>query len=154
MKQKIYPILNSVTLASPNSFIEEKSFSLVWHYRKVDQEAGYIQSRELIHNLENIVSSCDLKLLDGNKVIEIMAKGIGKGKAVEKLLGQNNYDYILAVGDDKTDEEMFEFLMHNDNAYTIKVAKGTTFAKYKLDNVNEVIGLLGQLSILLFTSHN
>ena len=38
-----------------------------------------------------------------------MTKEIGKGKAVKKLFEQNNYDFILSIGDDATDEEMFEY---------------------------------------------
>ena len=59
--------------------------------------------------MESIISSYNLKILDGNKVVEIMTTEIGKGKAVKKLVEENNYDYILSIGDDKTDEEMFEF---------------------------------------------
>ena len=75
-----------------------------------------------------------------------MTKELSKGIAVKNLVEQNKYDYILAIGDDKTDEEMFEYLSHNANADTVKVGEGSTLAKYKLDNVNKVISLLQQLS--------
>ena len=75
-----------------------------------------------------------------------MTKEIGKGKAVKKLFEQNNYDFILSIGDDATDEEMFEFFLHNSNAFTIKVGNGDTFAKYKLTSINDVVLLLKQLS--------
>lgn len=145
-KNKILPILNRFTLSCPNSFIEEKYFSLTWHYRNAESESGNTHSRALIYILEATIHSYNLKILDGNKVVEIMTKEIGKGMAVKKIVEQNNYDYILAIGDDKTDEEMFEFLLHNSNAATVKVGSGNTFAKYKLDNVNNVISLLEQLT--------
>ena len=31
------------------------------------------------------------------------------------------YDFILALGDDRTDEDMFELLADKENCYTIKV---------------------------------
>lgn len=145
-KKEIHPILNSITAKCPNSFIEEKHFSLSWHYRNAESESGDTHSRELIRILESIIPSYNLKILDGNKVVEIMTKEIGKGNAVRNIVEENNYDYILSIGDDKTDEEMFEFFLYNSNAATVKVGNGNTFAKYKLDNVNNVISLLEQLS--------
>lgn len=145
-KKYILPILNEASAECPGSFVEEKHFSLTWHYRNAESESGDTHSRELIRILESIIPSYNLKILDGNKVVEIMNKEIGKGKAVKNLVEQNNYDYILSIGDDKTDEEMFEFFLHSSNAVTVKVGNGNTFAKYKLDNVNNVISLLEQLS--------
>ncbi|MGE0090463.1 MAG: trehalose-phosphatase [Bacteroidales bacterium] len=144
-KNKVLPILNQITLACPNSFIEEKQFSLSWHYRNA--KTGYVNSRNLIELLDNVIHSNKLKILDGNQVIEILSNEIGKGKAVKNILKHNKFDYILSIGDDKTDEEMFEFLLDNPVADTIKVGKGNTSAKYKLDNVDKVISLLKQLLI-------
>jgi len=71
---------------------------------------------------------------------------VEKNSVNKNLVEKNNYDYILSIGDDKTDEEMFEFFLHNTNAITVKVGNDKTFAKYKLDNFNGVISLLEQLS--------
>ncbi|MFA4853234.1 MAG: trehalose-phosphatase [Bacteroidales bacterium] len=146
-KKDVLPLLNRAVLACPKSFIEEKHFSITWHYRKAKSESGYVCSRELIRLLRNIIHLYNLKILDGNKIVEVMGEKIGKGKAVKNIVEKNNYDYILSIGDDKTDEEMFEFFMHNINAFTIKVGEGDTFAKYKFDDVNKVIMLLEQLSL-------
>lgn len=143
-KNKILPLLNKCTSECTDSFIEEKYFSLAWHYRNTEFEKGYTQSRELIRILEKENYS-DLRIIDGNKVVEIMPGQSGKGKATQSLLDRDNYDYILSIGDDKTDEDMFEVLLHNTNAVTIKVGDGNTFAKYKLDSVNDVITLLERL---------
>lgn len=145
-KNKTFPILNKITLSCPKSFIEEKHFSLAWHYRNAELKSGEIHSRELIRVLESIIPSHNIKILDGNKVVEVMTKEIGKGKAVKNLIEQTKYDSILSIGDDKTDEEMFEVLLHNTNAATVKVGNGKTFAKYKLDDVSNVISLLEELS--------
>jgi len=61
------------------------------------------------------------------------------------LLEKNHYDFILSIGDDRTDEDMFEVLANNSNAYTIKVGDGDTLAKYRLENVQNVIVLLNEL---------
>ena len=46
-----------------------------------------------------------------------------------------------------TDEEMFEFLLSNPDAFTIKVGNGDTLAKYKLAGINDVVLLLKHLSV-------
>ena len=40
---------------------------------------------------------------------------------------------------------MFEVLVNNPRAYTIKVGEGDTLAKYRLENVQNVIVLLNEL---------
>ena len=145
-KKTIIPILNQITSTCPKSFVEEKNFSLTWHYRNADTHLGYAHSRELIRILEKIIHSYNLKILDGNKVVEILTNKIGKGKAVKELIEQNNYDFILSIGDDATDEEMFEFFLHNPNAFTIKVGNGDTYAKNKFSSIDDVMLLLKHLT--------
>jgi trehalose 6-phosphate synthase/phosphatase len=145
-KETILPILNQVTLSCPESFVEEKSFSLAWHYRNAELQSGFMRSRELISILERTVHPFNLKVLDGNKVVEIMNSEVGKGNAVKMIFEQKNYDFVLSMGDDTTDEEMFEFLLPVSKAFTVKVGKGDTFAKYKLPGINEVGLLLKHLS--------
>jgi trehalose 6-phosphate synthase/phosphatase len=145
-KKSIFPIFRQITLLCQDSFIEEKAFSLTWHYRSADPDSGYLWSRELISLLNNNISILGLKLLDGNKVVEVMKAGVGKGKAVRKLVEGMNYDFILSAGDDVTDEEMFEFFLSDKNAFTIKVGTGSTFARYRLTCIDDVVSLLKQLS--------
>jgi trehalose 6-phosphate synthase/phosphatase len=145
-KGKFIPILNQFSSRCPKTFTEEKNFSLTWHYRSAESAAGYALSRELLKQLSVLIRSLDLRLLDGNKVIEILTKETGKGLAVKKLLEQNSFDFVLSIGDDATDEEMFEFLYDQTNAFTIKVGDGDTFARYKLNSINDVVVLLKQLS--------
>ena len=146
-KKGVIDIFNQIILKCPGSYIEEKRFSLTWHYRNTDPQSGYTHSRELIRLLEKTVHSGNLRILDGNMVVEVLTNENGKGKAVKKLIEATNYDFILSVGDDATDEEMFEFLLHNTNAYTIKVGNGDTFAKDKIADINDVMLLLKQLSL-------
>jgi trehalose 6-phosphate synthase/phosphatase len=145
-KSSIIPILSQAASDCPKSFVEEKKFSLAWHYRNADSQEGYAYSRELIRILKTVTDSYNLKILDGNKVVEILTNEIGKGKAVKKLIEKNNYDFILSIGDDTTDEEMFEYFLHFSNAFTVKVGNGDSFAKYHLAEIYDVESLLKQLS--------
>jgi len=146
-KDIIKPMMYRMSLKCSESFVEDKHSSLAWHYRKAGQNSGYEYSRELIKMAEKSAEPLGLKILDGNMVVEIMNKAIGKGIAVKKFLTGKEYDFILSVGDDATDEEMFEFLLNNSNAITIKVGNGDTYAKNKVADINEVIMLLKKLSL-------
>jgi trehalose 6-phosphate synthase/phosphatase len=142
-KPLIRPTLELSTQRSPGSLIEEKNHTLAWHYRNVDPELGFIRSRELLDNLHHLLRNTPLQIIDGNKVIEVRMSGVDKGTVARRLLEEQEYDFILAVGDDKTDEDMFRALA--DKAVTIKIGTGNTAAKYSLFNQIEVIHLLNQL---------
>ncbi|MGQ0827656.1 MAG: trehalose-phosphatase [Bacteroidota bacterium] len=146
-KKAILPFIHRLVSERPDSFIEEKKFSLTWHYRNLEPIGGYIFSRELIRTLSDKVIPYDLKIVDGNKIIEIMPSQMGKGNAIQHLLEKICYDLILSIGDDKTDEDMFTVLANNKNSFTIKVGYGNTSAKHKLDSVNDVLTFLELLSI-------
>jgi trehalose 6-phosphate synthase/phosphatase len=144
-KQTVYPVLNRFIDDCPGSFVEEKRFAMAWHYRNADQETGFSVSRQLIDALAGEIRRLNLKITDGNKVVEIKRKDIDKGRGTVFLLDKDDYDYILAIGDDKTDEDMFVVLADNPHAFTIKVGEGATSAKYRLENVQKVMGLLNEL---------
>jgi trehalose 6-phosphate synthase/phosphatase len=145
-KSPFLPVLESFTKKCPGSFTEDKMFSIAWHYRNADPVTGSACSRELLSTLKEIVTDNEFRVLDGNKVVEILAGSAGKGKAVSKLMEGNLYDFILSIGDDATDEEMFEYFADNAIAYTVKVGEGITCAKYKAENINSVASLLNQMT--------
>ena len=145
-KDTIRPILDNMSRHCPESFIEDKHFSLAWHYRNTDHKSAFGCSRQLIKQLEKFSEGLGLKILDGNKVVEIMQKEIGKGIAVKKLLESEKYDFILSIGDDVTDEEIFELFIDVQEAVTIKVGNGPTKAKYFFSSVEEVVFLLKLLT--------
>jgi trehalose 6-phosphate synthase/phosphatase len=126
----------------PNSFIEEKDFSIVWHYRNCSHDQGKLRSLELIGELNEYLHNRHLQVLHGNKIVEVRNSGIDKGTAVKKLLQKDDYDFIFAVGDDKTDEDMFRMLMNKKNCYSIKVGPDASFAKYNLHTPQMVVSLL------------
>lgn len=145
-KKAIIPALDQITGDCPGSFTEEKGFSLAWHYRNTEPVLGYECSRNLIGLLKEIIHSYNLRILDGKKVVEILPNETGKGRAVEKLFAQKQYDFALSIGDDATDEEMFEYFQDYPDAYSIKVGEGSTCARYKVKNIGDVESLLKQLS--------
>jgi trehalose 6-phosphate synthase/phosphatase len=88
-------------------------------------------------------SNSDVQVLQGSKVVEIRCGGINKGSASLRFLDKQKYDFILAIGDDWTDEDMFKALP--DGAYSIRVGMRTSYAKYNLQSSTQVLELLEQI---------
>lgn len=131
-KQKIIPVMENYVERCPGSFIEEKGFSLVWHYRNADPKLSSCRAEELMSDLAEYAAELDLQVLNGNKIVEMRIKGVDKGWVTRKILEGKSYDFILASGDDKTDEDMFLELQDNPNAYTIKIGTGASYASHCL----------------------
>jgi trehalose 6-phosphate synthase/phosphatase len=142
-KTKILPILESFVDSTPGSLIEEKNYSLVWHYRKADIELGVLRALELRHTVSNLILNQELELIEGKKLIEIKASGINKGAAALDFLDGNAADFILALGDGSTDEFLFKELP--ENAYTIKVGSENSAADYYVSNYKEARNFLREL---------
>ncbi|MCD6593914.1 bifunctional alpha,alpha-trehalose-phosphate synthase (UDP-forming)/trehalose-phosphatase [Candidatus Bathyarchaeota archaeon] len=128
---------------TPGSFLEEKDFSLVWHYRNVDPELALVRVNELKDALLTLVGSYNLEILEGDKVIEVKNAGINKGVAASYWLSKENWDFILAMGDDWTDEYVFEVLP--EKSYSIKIRPGLSKAKYYINSVRGARLLLRKL---------
>jgi trehalose 6-phosphate synthase/phosphatase len=139
-KINVLPIMESFVNRTPGAFIEEKEYSLAWHYRKADPELSKIRNMELKLVLTSLISNNGLAVLEGNKVLEIKSSSVNKGRASAKLLIGNDYDFIFAIGDDRTDEYMFEELP--EESYTVKVGTDKSHAKYYVKNTTEVRALL------------
>ena len=142
-KEEVYPILESSVDRTPGSFVEEKGFSLVWHYRKADPKLGELRARELINNLLNTIASLNLQILEGSKVVEVKNASINKGRAALRLMSRAEWDFVLAIGDDATDEDTFKVLP--SAAWSIKVGFGASAARFSLSSPSEAISLLTEL---------
>lgn len=137
---KIRPVLESFVDRTPGSFIEEKNYSLAWHYRNTDPDFGEKRATELNTVLRSLIGNDDISVLNGNKVMEVKSSNVNKGRASVRMLGEDNYDFVFAIGDDWTDEFMFQELP--DSAVTVKVGLKKTQAKYHVENTKKVRELL------------
>ncbi len=142
-KDTIRPILELYSDRTAGSSVEEKDFSLVWHYRRADPELAYLREQELRGALLNLTENLDVGVFEGNKILEIRNVGVNKGRAAEFWSGKKDWEFLLAAGDDYTDEEMFSVLP--DSAYSIKVGISISKARFNVDTVNEVRSLLKEL---------
>jgi trehalose 6-phosphate synthase/phosphatase len=143
-KKSIKPILDLYTDRTPGSTVEEKNFSLVWHYRRADPELAYIRGQELKAALVNLTENLDVGVFDGSKILEVKSQVVNKGRAAEHWVTGQDWDFILAAGDDYTDEEMFSILP--EEAYSIKVGFAASKARFNIDSVKDIRILLKRLS--------
>ena len=128
---KILPILEHFTAATPGSRIEQKSASVAWHYRLAEAEFGRRQAHELRMVLGDALSNQPLEVLEGKKVIEVRVRGVNKGIVAHRVLaGSEPPPEILAIGDDRTDEDLFAALP--PSSITVAVGEGPSVATYRV----------------------
>ncbi len=140
----VRPVLDSFVVRTPGTYLEEKNYSLVWHYEKAEADLGELRANELKDELTTLVANHNLEIMEGNKVVEIKTGGINKGVAANRFLLNKYFDYIMAMGDDWTDEYLFRELP--PEAVTIKVGIKHTSANYKLETVEAVRNFLRVMS--------
>ncbi|PHR91147.1 MAG: bifunctional alpha,alpha-trehalose-phosphate synthase (UDP-forming)/trehalose-phosphatase [Leeuwenhoekiella sp.] len=138
--ETVKPILEKFVDRTAGTFIEEKNYSLAWHYRNADPDLGEKRASELSTVLKELSANNELGVLDGNKVLEIKDSTIHKGKAATKHIFDKNYDFKFAIGDDWTDEYMFQDLP--EDTYSIKVGLQKTAARFYVDDTDRVRDLL------------
>jgi trehalose 6-phosphate synthase/phosphatase len=138
----IKPALEKHAALAPGAFVETKAYSLVWHYRNATPYSAQKNIAVLKTALKPFLRHYGLKLFSGNKILEIKDPTITKGKIIKELMNKP-YDFMLAIGDDFTDEDMFKALPKR--AFTIKVGPGKTRARYRVANTKSVQTLITNL---------
>ena len=143
-KDRVRPIFQLYVDRLPGALLEEKEFSLAWHYRRADPEQGPLRAKELLDDLAGYTRNVDVQVLEGNKVIEIRNTGVNKGTAAKEWLTGDMPEFILSVGDDWTDEDLFRALP--PTAWSVRVGLATTAARYYLGSHTVVRRVLRELS--------
>ena len=139
-KEDVRPILEMYTDRLPGSEIQEKDFSLSWHYHKSDiEQASYIR-RQLADHLISLTANMGVQVFQGSGVFQITSSGINKGDLARHWLGSKNNEFILALGGDRSDELLFRSLP--GTAYSVKIGINHTDARYIIPGHNDVAGLL------------
>ncbi len=144
-KEAVLPIMNEYVSRCHGTFIEEKTGSIAWHYRNADSEFAELRLHELMNNLAEIIRyKTDLEILEGHKVLEVKSGKYDKGQAANTLMTDQNFDFIFAAGDDKTDEFLFSTL--SDAACSIRVGLSPSFAKYNVTDIPALLKLLEEFT--------
>ncbi|PTL82122.1 bifunctional alpha,alpha-trehalose-phosphate synthase (UDP-forming)/trehalose-phosphatase [Vitiosangium sp. GDMCC 1.1324] len=145
-KNLVRPVLEAFAARVPGAFVEEKSASLAWHYRQVDRVFGARQARELRLHLGEVFAQGPLEVLPGDKVVEVRARGVDKGRVVRLVTeGLAPGTLVVAIGDDRTDEDLFAALP--EGSLAIHAGGKASRARYRVMGPDEVRKLLSALLV-------
>jgi trehalose 6-phosphate synthase/phosphatase len=142
-KEEVKKVFQFYMSSTPGSFVEEKNASVVWHYRKSDPEFGEWKARLLTGELYELTVNMPVEVRHGQKIIEVCSQHINKGEAVKKKL-HKHYDCVICVGDDLTDEHMFQ--LPDPRLISIKVGQGKTEAQNRFGDPQAFIEFLKEVS--------
>jgi trehalose 6-phosphate synthase/phosphatase len=142
-KQTIRPILEKYVGLAPGARLETKPHSLVWHYRSASPYYAQKYAVVIRRVLKPLIKRWGLEIMQGNKVLEIKNPRVSKGAAVQPWL-KRKYGFVLALGDDVTDEELFAVL--SDDVYSIKIGHGRTAARFRLNSHRDTLSLLQKMA--------
>jgi trehalose 6-phosphate synthase/phosphatase len=127
--------------------------NLVWHYRNADPDDGEWQAKELKVYLDGLMASASvaLEVMTGKKALEIRPVGFHKGRMVRRLLTAGEQpNFVMCMGDDVTDEDMFRELAAFESRVTVMVGSQLADATARLDSpaeVHEVLRLLADTNV-------
>jgi trehalose 6-phosphate synthase/phosphatase len=142
-KAKVREIMELYVDRLPGAFIEEKEHSIAWHYRRSDPDLASVRVRELLDTLIGLTENGQANILEGSHVIEVRPSGVGKGAAAPMFLFPEP-DFLLALGDDSTDEDLFKSLPAS--AYTIRVGLSKSNARFNLYSQPQAVQILEALA--------
>jgi trehalose 6-phosphate synthase/phosphatase len=143
-RERVLAILEDFAARTPGALVEEKSSSLAWHYRMADPEFGVFQARELHLHLTEVLSNAPVHVLAGDKVLEVRPHGVHKGTIVAALAERLPAGgIVVAIGDDRTDEELFAALP--EGAVAVHVGPQRSRAGVRLATWTDARRFLGAL---------
>jgi len=165
-KPLMLPLMRTFADRTPGAIVEEAEHTLVWHYRDADPDFGKWQALELMEELGRILRSpqnngLSLEVVHyeavhatGGKWVRVGPRGVRKARTVERLLSElslREFDFVLACGEDRHDDEMFETLQHRTSMSSVLVRIGRSSsgrsraANLQLDSCREWLDALQQI---------
>ncbi|KAK3110096.1 threalose-6-phosphate phosphatase [Teratosphaeriaceae sp. CCFEE 6253] len=144
------------TTLTPGSFIERKKIALTWHYRQSEQERAAHMARECQKHLEQTVGKLyEVDVMAGKANLEVRPTFVNKGEIAKQLVAgfvAEKPDFVLCLGDDYTDEDMFRVLdssrlpPEHVFAVTVGASSKQTLAKWHLLEPVDVISAIALLN--------
>ncbi|MBA0627833.1 hypothetical protein Godav_022640, partial [Gossypium davidsonii] len=155
-KQIAEPVMKLYTESTDGSSIETKESALVWHHRDADPGFGSSQAKEMLDHLESVLANEPVAVKSGQFIVEVKPQGVSKGMVAEKIFTTmsekgKQADFVLCIGDDRSDEEMFEIISNaissgilssSTSVFACTVGQKPSKARYYLDDPAEVLNML------------
>ncbi|KAK2750875.1 threalose-6-phosphate phosphatase [Onygenales sp. PD_40] len=158
-QEEVFNIFQHYTERTQGSFIERKKVALTWHYRRADPEYGAFQAKECKKHLENTVAkNWPVEVMSGKANLEVRPTFVNKGSIATRLVDEFRYklgqdpDFILCLGDDFTDEDMFRALLNSNLpqekvfSVTVGASSKQTLASWHLLEPSDVIASIALLN--------
>lgn len=140
-KEILWAALEDKTLYDPGIRIENKRYSLSVHYRLARNQA---QTEKQLTALFDRLSP-PARVIAGKCVFSLIpADAANKGKALEQLMQISGAPSAIYVGDDVTDEDVFQMKRSNLLSIRIGIASDSA-AKFFLPHQPEIVQLLDDL---------
>ncbi|KAK7320095.1 hypothetical protein RJT34_04826 [Clitoria ternatea] len=159
-KQIAEPVMKLYTETTDGSTIEDKETALVWCYEDADPDFGLCQAKELLNHLDSVLANEPVTVKRGQNVVEVKPQGVSKGLVAKRLLSTMqgkgmSPDFVLCIGDDRSDEDMFEVITSSldgpsmaprAEVFACTVGRKPSKAKYYLDDTTEIVRLVQGLA--------
>lgn len=125
--------------ATAGSLVEHKGRSVTFHYRRAHHAERAVQDLRIWASTEP-----ELRIIEGKAILELSVATADKGDAVVALRRDLEADAVVFLGDDVTDESVFERLHPSDLG--IRIGPGQSVAAARLDSPEDVAGFLIQIA--------
>lgn len=161
-KDITHSVMDIYTQRTHGTYIELKGSALLWQFRDADPEFGQLQAKELHDQLNQVLEHFHVEVIAGTDYLEVRPEGVDKGVIVDRIMSTlesttgKYVDFIMCVGDDSSDEFMFQYLEEmraRPNLYTVTVGKKPSAAKYFVNDVDQVMELLHSLTKMSTTAN-
>lgn len=109
-----------------------KESSVTFQYRNADPDLGSWQAKELCSHLDvllrQFMNECEIS--SGLGYVEVKPRGVNKGTSAYRIMQEvyerkGPIDFVLGIGDDTSDEEMFKVLRGMKKTESSLLAPGT-----------------------------
>jgi trehalose 6-phosphate synthase/phosphatase len=142
--ERVKPIFDQFAASTPGSYVEIKSASIAWHFRRTQREFGARQAHELRMLLGDALSNRPLEVLEGRKVLEVRLRGVSKALVAQRVHAETVAGcFVVAIGDDRTDEDLFRALPAS--SATVAVGKRPSCARFRVADHRDVRRILREL---------
>jgi trehalose 6-phosphate phosphatase len=124
--------------------LEDKGATLAVHFRKAPHLAAHVH--KTLHETVEKHGTRAYRLQPGKMLLELRPDDRDKGKAISDFMAERPFKgrCPVFIGDDVTDEHGFA-LINSIGGWSVKVGRGSTCARYRLDDVAAVRAWLAAL---------
>jgi trehalose 6-phosphate synthase/phosphatase len=129
-----YELMEMYAKRVQGSIVEYKGAAISWNYREVGAQ---IVAKEMALQLmrfldpfepEGLMRGYPVTVSSGKGYVEVKRSDINKGISVSRIMNEIQHhigqiDFILCIGDDRSDEDMFEAVSEYSKATAMKATK-------------------------------